>query len=100
MKHFDNSMVEIGQKLILQYIRYKRNNLMIYLQINPNSNDQKMWTVDPLGYFSCKSYFEFLVDDFNGQLFNYYATLWSCPTPSKVEFLKWLIILEKVNTKD
>lgn len=35
------------------------------VNISFNSNDRRIWTTDSSGYFSCKSYFEFLVDDSN-----------------------------------
>lgn len=54
------------------------------VNISFNSNDRRIWTIDSSGYFSCKSYFEFLVDDSNDQFFNHYVSVWTSPILSQI----------------
>lgn len=54
---------------------------------------------DPLG-FSCKSYFENLVDSVGTPNFEPFRFIWKSCVPYRIKVFAWLIFHGKINTSD
>lgn len=91
---------------LCQNFRFRRNlnvweveefsSLMLVLEgvtIRTNSNDRMLWTNDSSRYFFCKSYFEFLVDNHNEQVFDILHQCGQVLFQSKLSFWNgWLLL--------
>lgn len=62
--------------------------------------DKRIWTLDPSGVFSCKSYFQFLTHSPNRVYFLLDKLIWKSKTPVKVKSFVWTAVLNKINTND
>ena len=55
---------------------------------------------DKSGFFSCKSFFDLLIDSPDDNTFVPYKMIWKIGTPSKVKIFSWLAAWNRVNTCD
>ena len=62
--------------------------------------DKRVWVGEKSGSFSCKSYFELLINLLDDALFVPYKTIWKVGIPPKVKVFAWLASWKKVNTYD
>ncbi|KAM7504425.1 hypothetical protein LguiB_003329 [Lonicera macranthoides] len=70
------------------------------VQLNCNSSDKRVWVGHYSGEFSCKSFFEILLQSPPVPLFPQSCFIWKSGVPSKIKVFAWLASLAKVNTCD
>jgi hypothetical protein len=75
-------------------------SLLDDVSLNMGGEDRRAWSMDSKGIFSCKSFFEWLVNDESHPLFEHANVVWKSKVPNKIKFLGWLIAHGKVNTCD
>ena len=60
-------------------------------------NSKRIWKLTPSRIFSCKSFFNQLIDDY--ALLNFHM-IWNAKVPNKVQPFAWLLALGKLSTGD
>lgn len=60
-------------------------------------NSKRIWKLTPSRIFSCKSFFNQLIDDY--ALLNFHM-IWNTKVPNKVQPFAWLLALGKLSTGD
>jgi len=70
------------------------------VSFNPSSDDCRTWRLSYNDIFSCKSFFEKLVQDDSIPRFEYDNFIWKSKALNKIKFLLWLIARGKVSTCD
>ena len=69
----------------------------VHLSSSPN---KRLWSLDPSGLFTCKSFFQFLTHSSNTTSFHLDKPIWKSKAPSKIKSFIWIDVLNKVNTND
>ena len=65
-----------------------------------SSPDKRLWSLDPFGLFTCKSYFQFLTHSLTPTSFLLDKPIWKSKAPSKVKSFNWTVMLNRINTND
>ena len=63
-------------------------------------SDKRIWEGDELGHFSCKSFFDLLINSSEEDTFVPQKIIWKVGVPLKVKKFAWLASWKKVNTCD
>ena len=62
--------------------------------------DRRVWGFESSGLFTCKSFFNSLIDSSTFSLFSPFSFIWRVNIPSKIKVFGWLLALGKVTTFD
>ncbi|GMP24416.1 hypothetical protein CsSME_00001690 [Camellia sinensis var. sinensis] len=69
----------------------------VSLSSTPNS---RVWNLVSSGVFSCKSFFDKIIDNPSVLLFPFHKKLWKAGVPHKVKFFMWPLVQKGVTTND
>ena len=61
---------------------------------------KQLWSLDPSGLFTCKSYFQFLTNSLNTTSFHFNKPICKSKAPSKVKPFIWTVVLNRINTNN
>ena len=77
---------------------------MVFLGLLPiallSSSPDKRLSLDPSGFLTRKSFFQFLTHSLNTTSFHLDKPIWMSKTPSRVKSFIWTAVLNKINTND
>ncbi|PNX86811.1 ribonuclease H [Trifolium pratense] len=87
-----------------EYDFTKLKELLLDVNLNPNSADRWRWIIGSAGSFSVNSYYNFLVqlgavEDINSSLLLAFKNLWKNDVPLKVSVFGWRLLLQKLPTR-
>ena len=68
--------------------------------LDSRERDKRLWVGEKSGSFSCKSFFELLIDFLNDDIFVPHKLIWKTGIPPKVKVFTWLASWKRVNTCD
>lgn len=69
------------------------------VSLSVNLYDRWVWDLEGQRLFSCKSFFNFLIDDHTLPVFKFSHFIWKALVPTKVQVFNWLLVSSKHNTQ-
>ena len=66
----------------------------------PNLDNRRYWIGDPIGLFSCKAFFESLIEDPLLPSFKPSLKIWKAKVSLKLQVCTWIIAHDKVSTNE
>ncbi|MCI25208.1 ribonuclease H protein [Trifolium medium] len=87
-----------------EYDLIKLKELLLDVNLNPNSADRWRWILGSAGLFSVKSCYNFLIQNDSAEalhptMLEAIKKLWKNDVPSKVSVFGWRLLLEKLPTR-
>ena len=75
-------------------------NIINGVSFDKEALDKRVWVGGNSGQFSCKSYFDLLINSSDLSSFEPYKSIWKTGIPPKVKIFAWMAAWRRVNTCD